>query len=106
MVDTNVLKRGATEPTQRLISVYNFRAVSLFHENFSSRPDLCFLLSEHTKRYSVPVVPEAKTDAEFVHQLSTAEASLNLRMIMRSENVAQVVLYGSVASAKAIYTVT
>ena len=33
------------------------------------------LLSEQSKRYAVPVVPEAKTDAEFVHQLSTAVAN-------------------------------
>ena len=33
------------------------------------------LLSEQSKIYAVPVVPEAKTDTEFVHQLSTAVAN-------------------------------
>ena len=47
---------------------------------------------------------KAKTDAEFVHRLSTAEASLKVwsYVIMPSENVAQLVLYGTFASTKAI----
>ena len=98
-------KVSVTTPTQRLISVYNFGAVSPFRENSSSRPAPCFLPSEQTKRYAVPIVPEAKTDAEFVHQLSTAEASLEVWsyvIIMLSENVAQLVLYCTFASTKAI----
>ena len=78
LVDTNVVKQGITAPTQRLIGVYNFGAVSPFRENSSSRPAPCFLLSEQTEIYAIPIVPEAKTDAEFVHQLSTAEASLKV----------------------------
>ena len=85
-------KTSITASTQRLASVYNFEAVSPFRENSSSRPAPCFLLSEQTKRYGVPIVPEAKTDAEFVHQLSTAQGSRKvsskLRIIIRSENVA------------------
>ena len=85
LVDTNVLNQGITIPTQRLISIYNFGAVGPFNEN----PALCFVLSEQTKRNTVPVVQEAKTDAKFVHQLSTAEASLKVwsYVIMQSKNL-------------------
>ena len=94
VVDTNVLNQGVPAPTQRLISSYNFGAVSPFRENSSSRPAPCFLLSEKTKRYAVPAVPEAKTDAEFVHQLSSSLASLVewSYIITLYEIVAQLVL--------------
>ena len=97
-------KTFATAPTQPLTSVYIFGAVSLFSKNSSSRPAPCFLLSEQTKRYTVHIVPEAKSDAEFVHQLSTTEASCMgwSYVIMRSENAAQLVLYGTFTSTKAI----
>ena len=89
LVDTNV-NQGVTALTQRLVSMYNFGAVSLLCKNSSSRPALCFLLSEQTKRYTLPVVLEAKTDTEFVHQLSATEASLKVwsYVIMQSENIA------------------
>ena len=78
LVDTSILNQGITAPTQRLITIYNFGAVSSARKNSLSRPALCFLLSEQTKRYAVPVFPEAKTDTKFVHQLSTAEASFKV----------------------------
>ena len=89
LVDKNVLNQGITTLTQHLTSVYNFGAVSPFCENSSSRPAPCFLLSEQTKRYAVLVVPEAKTDAKFVHHLASAEASLKVwsYVIMRWELV-------------------
>ena len=60
LVDTNLLNQGVIPLTRRLISIYNFGEVSLTHENCSSRPALCCLLSEKGKRYVVPVVPEVK----------------------------------------------
>ena len=79
--------------THIYISVYNFEAVSLFRKNSLGHPAPCFVIFEQTKRYIVPIVPEVKTDAEFVHQLSTTEASLKVwsYVIMRLEN-AQLVL--------------
>ena len=65
-----------TWATPSRLSVYNFGAVSPTRENSSSRPAPCFLLSKRTKTYAVPVVSDAKTDAEFVHQISTVEADL------------------------------
>ena len=78
LVDTNVLNQGVTASTQRLISAYNSGAVSPLCKNSSSRPALCFLLSE------------PKTDAEFVHQLSTVKASLKVwsYIIIQSGTVA------------------
>ena len=106
LVNTNVLNQGVTVPTQRLIStfMYNFGVVSPFRKNSSSRPAPCFLPFEQTKRYAIPIVPEAKSDADFVHQLSTEELSLKVwtYVIMRSENIARLVLYGSLACAKAL----
>ena len=97
-------KTSITALTQRITSVYNFGAVSPFRKNSSSLPAPYFLLSEKTKRCAVPIVPEAKTDNEFVHQLSTAEASLKVwsDVIMQSENVAQLVLYSTFASTEVI----
>ena len=63
LVNKNILNQGVTTPTQHLTSIYSFEAVSLFRENSLSRPAPCFLLSEQTKKYAVPIVPEAKTDA-------------------------------------------
>ena len=78
LVGTNVLNQSVTAPTQRLISIYNFGAVIPSRETLSCPPP-CFLLSEQTKRYTISVVPEKKkTDAEFVHQLLTVEASLKI----------------------------
>ena len=93
LVDTNVLNQGVTALTQHLISAYNFGAVSPFRVNSSSRPASCFLLSKLTKRYALPVIPEAKADAEFVFQLWIVAASLKVwsYVIMLSENVAQLV---------------
>ena len=75
--------------TVLLAGIYDFGAVSPTRESSSSHPTPCFLLSEQTKRYAVPVVPEAKTDAKFVHHLSTAEANFKVwnYVIMRSEKV-------------------
>ena len=60
LVDTNLLNQGVIPSTRCLISIYNFEAVSPTHENCSSCPALCCLLSEKGKRYVVPVVPEVK----------------------------------------------
>ena len=76
LVNTNVLNQSITVLTQRLINIYNLGAVSSFCENSLSLPALCILLFEQTKRYTVPVVPETKTDTGFVPQLLIAEASL------------------------------
>ena len=72
--DTIVVNR--TDPA--FICCYNFGTVSPIRENSSCRPALCFVLSEETKRYCASVVPDTKTDAKLVHQLSHTEANLKV----------------------------
>ena len=80
LVNTNTPKKGTTVAIQHLIRAYYFGVASPFHEKCSSLPAPSFLLFEQAKRYmcAVPVVPEANTDAKFVYQLLTTEASLNV----------------------------
>ena len=64
--------------TQHLTGIYNFGEASPLCKNSLCLPSPCFLLIEQAIGYRVPVIPEAKTDAEVVGQLLPEQASLNV----------------------------
>ena len=88
-------RRYHTHPA--FICCYNFGTVSPIRENSSCRPALCFVLSEETKRYCASVVPDTKTDAKLVHQLSHTEANRKVWSYVACERVppTQPLLYPS-----------